>query len=73
MRGMKYTNKKSNIKEILKVYIINSITISYILNIKIRPLVTEYALMIKQVPPTPLIRMHTSVTRGLILIFKIYD
>jgi len=39
----------------LKVYIINSITKSYILNIKIRPLVTEYALMIKlvveQVPP----------------------
>jgi hypothetical protein len=31
----------------LKVYIINSITKSYILNIKIRPLVTEYALMIK--------------------------
>ena len=31
----------------MKVYIINSITKSYILNIKIRPLVTEYALMIK--------------------------
>ena len=44
---MKYTNKKNNILEILKVYIINSITKSYILNIKIRPLVTEYALMIK--------------------------
>jgi len=29
----------------LKVYIINSITKSYILNIKIRPLVTEYALI----------------------------
>ena len=33
----------------MKVYIINSITKSYILNIKIRPLVTEYALMIKLV------------------------
>ena len=31
------------------VYIINSITKSSILNIKIRPLVTEYALMIKLV------------------------
>ena len=31
----------------MKVYIINSITKSYILNIKIRPLVTEPALMIK--------------------------
>ena len=53
-----------------------SITKSYILNIKIRPLVTEYTLMIswtEQVPPTRLILMHTSVTRGLILIFKIYD
>ena len=30
----------------MKVYIINSITKSYILNIKIRSLVTEYALMI---------------------------
>jgi hypothetical protein len=37
------------ISEILKVYIINSITKSYILNIKIRPLVTEYALTIKLV------------------------
>jgi hypothetical protein len=37
---------------ILKVYIINSITKSYILNIKIRPLVTEYALMIKLVDGT---------------------
>ena len=54
MRGMKYTNKKkkSNIKEILKVYIINSITKSYILNIKIRPLVFEYTLMIKLVDGT---------------------
>jgi hypothetical protein len=60
---MKYTNNKNNISEILKVYIINSITKSYILNIKIRPPVTEYALMI----------MRTSVTRGLILIFKIYN
>jgi hypothetical protein len=49
---MKYTNKKHNIEEILKVYIINSITKSYILNIKIRPLVTEYALMIKLVDGT---------------------
>ena len=41
----------TKIEEILKVYIINSISItkSYILNIKIRPLVTEYALMIKLV------------------------
>ena len=30
-----------------KVYIINSIAKSYILNIQIRPLVTEYALTIK--------------------------
>ena len=36
----------------MKVYIINSITKSYILNIKIRPLVTEYALMIKLVDRT---------------------
>jgi hypothetical protein len=49
---MKYTNNKNNISEILKVYIINSITKSYILNIKIRPLVTEYALMIKLVDGT---------------------
>jgi hypothetical protein len=46
---MKYTNNKNNISEILKVYIINSITKSYILNIKIRPLVTEYALTTKLV------------------------
>jgi hypothetical protein len=45
---MKYTNKKIIYKEILKVYK-NSITKSYILNIKIRPLVTEYTLMIKLV------------------------
>ena len=59
----------------MKVYIINSITKSYILNIKIRPLMTKYALMIKLVggiPPTRLILMHASVTHGLILIFKIY-
>ena len=37
----KYTNKKKNIKEILKVYIIRSITKSYILNFKIRSLVTR--------------------------------
>ena len=36
----------------MKVYIINSITKSYILNIKIRPLVTEYALTIKLVDGT---------------------
>ena len=36
----------------MKVYIINSITKSYILNIKIRPLVTEYALTIKLVEGT---------------------
>jgi len=36
----------------LKVYIINSITKSCILNIKIRPLVTEYALMIRLVDGT---------------------
>ena len=47
--GMKYTNNKNNISEIFKVYIINSITKSYILNIKIRPHVTEYALTIKLV------------------------
>ena len=47
--GMKYTNNKNNISEILKVYIINSITKSYILNIKIRSLVTKYALTIKLV------------------------
>ena len=72
---MKYTNNKNNISEILKVYIINSITKSYILNIKIRPLVTEYALTIKLVgvPPTRLILMRIAVTRGLIFIFKIYD
>ena len=52
MRGMKYTNNKNNISEILKIYIINSITKSYILNIKIRPLVNEYALTIKLVGRT---------------------
>jgi hypothetical protein len=63
---MKYTNNKNNVQEILKVYIINSITKSYILNIKIRPLVTEYALMIRLVSGTTrLILMRTSVTRGL--------
>ena len=36
----------------MKVYIINSMTKSYILNIKIRPLVSEYALMIKLVDGT---------------------
>ena len=70
---MKYTNNKNNISEILKVYIINSITKSYILNIKTRPLVTEYALTIKLVDGTRLIPMRTSVTHGPILIFKTYD
>ena len=37
-------NNKNNISEILKVYIINSIAKSYILNIKIRPLVTALAI-----------------------------
>ena len=77
MGTLGYTNKNNNLSEILQVYIINSITKSYILNIKIGPLVTEYALMIKLAggtnPPTRLILMRTSVTRGLILIFKIYD
>ena len=36
----------------MEVYIINSIAKSYILNIKIRPLVTEYALTIKLVDGT---------------------
>ena len=49
---MKYTNKKNNISEILKVYIINSRTKSYIFNIKIRPLITDYTLMIKLVDGT---------------------
>jgi hypothetical protein len=49
---MKYTNNKNNVSEILKVYLINSIAKSYILNIKIRPLVTEYALTIKLVGGT---------------------
>ena len=36
----------------MKVYVINSITKSYNLNMKIRPLVTEYALTIKLVDGT---------------------
>ena len=48
---MKDTNKKNNRKDILEVYKINSIT-SYIFNMKIRPLVTEYALSIKLVGGT---------------------
>ena len=36
----------------MEVYIINSIIKSYILNIKIRPLMTEYALRIKLVGGT---------------------
>ena len=43
---MKDTNKKNNIKEILEVYEINSITKLYILNI-----VTEYALKINSFNP----------------------
>ena len=74
---MKYTNNKNNISEIFKVLIINSVTKSYILNIKIRPLVTEYALgfneWAEQVPHTSLIVNAYSVTSGLILIFKMYD
>jgi hypothetical protein len=70
---MKYTNNKNNVQEILKVYIINSITKSYILNIKIRPLVTEYALMIRLVSGTTrLILMRTSVTRGLQNLWSIF-
>jgi len=70
---MKYTNKKIIYKKFWKS-VINSITKSYILNIQIRPLMTENALRIKLVdPPTRLILMRTSVTHGLILIFKIYD
>ena len=42
---MKYTNKKN-------IYTINNIAKSYILNIKIWPLVTEYTLMIKLVAGT---------------------
>ena len=42
---MKYTNNKNNISEILEVYILNSITKSYILNIYQNK--TEYTLMIK--------------------------
>ena len=49
---MKYTNNKNNISGILKVYIINIIAKSYILNIKKGPLVTEYALMLKLVDGT---------------------
>jgi hypothetical protein len=40
------------ILENLEIFIINRITKSYILNFKIRPLVTEYALMIKLVDGT---------------------
>jgi hypothetical protein len=40
--------RKHHIRHVLQ----NSITKSYILNIKIRPLVTEYALMIKLVDGT---------------------
>ena len=49
-----YNNNKNSIYKFLKVYKINSIPVtkSYILNIKIRPLVTEYALMIKLVDGT---------------------
>jgi hypothetical protein len=61
---MKYTNNKNNISEILKVYIINSITKSYILNINIRPLVTEYALTIKLVGGKSL-----CILRSLVVLF----
>jgi hypothetical protein len=54
----------------LEVYIINSIAKSYILNIKIRPLMTEYALRIKPfVLPTRLILMCTSVSYTIYIIF----
>ena len=43
---------KNYIQDILKIYIINSIAKSYILNINIRPLVTEYALKSKLVDGT---------------------
>jgi len=63
--------------KIVRSSVILLLPLSYILNIKIIPLVTEYALRlnswVEQVPPTRLILMRTSVTRGLILIFKIYD
>jgi hypothetical protein len=49
---MTYTKNKNNISDILTVYITNSITKSYILNIEIRSLMTEYALMIKLVDGT---------------------
>ena len=74
MREMKYTNNKNNISEILKVYVINSITKSYILNIKITNKITRDRIRINdETRGTRLILMRTSVTRGLILIFKIYD
>jgi hypothetical protein len=60
---MTYTNNKNRISEILKVYILNCITKSYILNIKIRSLVTEYAFMIKLVDAT--------VLRSLVVLFGI--
>ena len=61
---------KNNISEILTVYIINSITKSYILNIKI--LVTEYGLTIKLVGGTlefrPLVE-SLCVLRSLVVLF----
>jgi hypothetical protein len=46
-------SKLKRTPEILDVYIINSVTKSYILNIKIRPFVTEYALRINLVGGNP--------------------
>ena len=59
---MKYTNNKNNISDILKVYIINSITKSYILNIKIRPRVTEVRIRIKRVGGTTWNREYPRLT-----------
>ena len=73
---MKYTNNKNNISEMLKVYIINSITKSYILNIKIRLLVTEYALKIKLVGGTSFTHSFNPYAyfgHSWSLIFKMYD
>ena len=55
----------------MEVYIINSITKSYILNIKIRPLITEYALNLwaEQILSTRLILMRTLVSYTIYIIF----
>jgi hypothetical protein len=56
-----YTNNKNNISQILKVYIINSIAKSYILNIKIRPLVVKFYMSYLQ-QYTKIIKMLTLKT-----------